>query len=210
MKFVLNYFAFTFAILAITFTTAPKGWAQQNQPSIDPQTANLPEINGVHHLPPEGSSTKNGQSFNAPPLPNFAGEHSTQGPASIHKESQTACLSCDSHSPVVTADHLFPEVKNLNFFGIDRHSCCDEWEGLCSCKSVKFGCPCGGPRPKKGYFGIHWLKNKSGAEDCDYCNGGCCKHGLGKGGCNGGCKDNNCLREEKPRPTTIFGRPIEN
>ncbi|QEG22299.1 hypothetical protein [Mariniblastus fucicola] len=43
-----------------------------------------------------------------------------------------------------------------NFFGVDRHSCCDEWAGLCNCS--------GGLKNNPGHLGMPWVRSK---ENCD-------------------------------------------
>lgn len=47
-------------------------------------------------------------------------------------------------------------VGDTNFFGIDRHSVCDEWAGTCNCS--------GGLKATRGHLGLPWLKSK---DACD-------------------------------------------
>ena len=65
-------------------------------------------------------------------------------------------------------------VKNRNLFG-DAKRCCDEWAGFCRMKDLSYDCGCGGLKQKRGHYGIPWLRSGNAGEDCDYCNGGCCK-----------------------------------
>ena len=65
-------------------------------------------------------------------------------------------------------------VKNRDFFGVDKDSCCDEWTKFCNFKDIKFNCGCGGLKANKGHLGIKWLRSADEGEDCDYCQGGCC------------------------------------
>lgn len=127
---------------------------------------------------------------------------------------------------VITDDYLFPEVKNVNFFGVDRDECCDEWEGMCGCKSPKFRCGCGGLKANKGHLGIFWLKSRYGGDGCDYCKGGCCEKKCGSRLHNliKRCPIKNCLKKfcckntdeeascgcDEPKQTSIFGRPLES
>ena len=122
---------------------------------------------------------------------------------------------------VITDDHLFPEVKNVNFFGVDRNQCCDEWAGLCDSKSPKYRCNCGGLKANKGHLGIPWLKRKYGGDGCDYCNGGRCekkRHCKKKRHDNkGGHKkfsskdrsEETVDSSDEPSQNSIFGRPLE-
>ena len=117
---------------------------------------------------------------------------------------------------VITEDHLFPEVKNVNFFGVDRNECCDEWAGLCNCKSPKYRCNCGGLKANKGHLGIPWLKRKYGGDGCDYCNGGRCekkRHHNKDGHKKFSRKDRSeeaTDSSDQPSQNSIFGRPLEN
>lgn len=99
-----------------------------------------------------------------------------QSDGDVQDGDYESCQSCQSH--VVTDAALFPPVKNVNFFGIDRHSCCDEWAGMCDCKNVNFKCDCNGPRPKRSY-GMAWFKNKFGEKS----------NACGCGGSDCGCSD---------------------
>ena len=130
---------------------------------------------------------------------------------------------------VVTDELLYPEVrevKNVNFFGVDRNECCDEWSGLGGCKSLKYGGRCGGLKSSKGHLGIGWLRSGYGGEDCDYCNGGCCekdcgtklrdlikscpiKNCLKKFCCKDSAEEASCSNDE-PSQTSIFGRPLNS
>jgi len=125
-------------------------------------------------------------------------------------QSETAdCQTCEGN--VIVDDRLFPEVKNVNFFGVDRNECCDEWSGLCACKSLKYGCNCGGLKANKGHLGIPWLKSKFGAESCDYCNGGCCEKGCsGRKGSRCGCGEKSCGCNDQTTQTSVFGRPLKS
>jgi len=53
---------------------------------------------------------------------------------------------------------------NPTFFGVDRHTCCDEWEGFSNC---------GGLKANPGHLGIPWLRSK---ENCDSATGCLGKH----------------------------------
>jgi len=113
------------------------------------------------------------------------------------------------------------EIKNVNYFGVDRNDCCDEWSGMCLGKSLKFGGSCGGLKANKGHLGIGWLRSGYGGEDCDYCKGGCCekgcsgkKHSLMKS-ClkKWGFKDadeKSCESVDESTQTSIFGRPLKS
>lgn len=72
-----------------------------------------------------------------------------------------------------TVDHFSPGgepfaqrgiVGDPNFFGIDRRTCCDEWEGICNC---------GGLKNNPGHLGIPWLRSK---DNCDSPTKLCGKH----------------------------------
>ena len=130
-----------------------------------------------------GSENSNRLPYEIDVSDQFAGREITQG---------SDCQSCSE--TVITDESLYPEVKNANLFGVDRRDCCDEWAGLCGCKSLDFKCNCGGLKANKGHLGIFWLKSKYGAEDCDFCKGGCCNDGnCDRGNCNGGnCDGGNC------------------
>lgn len=226
MKLRLSYFLYAF-IIAATSASTTTVWAQQTQPPFDSQTAgqsagkSAAHVNGVmnvaeaNSLPFEDSFTptleinesfSNVQGLSAIDSPDPSIELATEG---------QQCDACESN--VVTAEHLFPEVKNVNFFGVDRESCCDEWAGLCACKSLKYGCSCGGLKASKGHFGIPWLKSKFGGEGCDYCNGGCCDESCADGcadGCSKGCGKKrrqraSCGCNDRAVPTSIFGRSLK-
>ncbi len=88
-------------------------------------------------------------------------------PAEAALESCESCLP--EESPSTTA-----VVKNVNYFGVDDDTCCDEWSGFCKIKDMPMNCGCGGLKARKGHLGIPWLRSADEGEDCDYCQGGCC------------------------------------
>ncbi len=134
------------------------------------------------------------------------------------------CQDCQSYQGDVATDenfpaeveheHFWPEVKNVNFFGVDPDDCCDEWAGMNDCKSPKYNYACGGLKSSRGHLGIFWLKRKYGGDGCDYCNGGCCEKKCGsrlKALC--GCKDSDeeeAADRDEASQATIFGRPLES
>ena len=73
---------------------------------------------------------------------------------------------------------VYAVVKNKDFFGVDKDDCCDEWSKFCKFKDMKFKCGCGGLKANKGHLGIRWLKSGDAGEDCNSCEGGCCKKGT--------------------------------
>ena len=149
-------------------------------------------------------------------------EPSYQARASQPPET-VGCQTCEGD--VVTDENLFPEVKNANFFGVDRDECCDEWAGMCKGKSLKYGCGCGGLKANKGHLGIPWLKRKYGGDGCDYCKGGCCEKGCNGKKCSAMkdclkkcCFLKNCLKDDAEESSdcqpqsdepSIFGRPLD-
>ena len=82
-------------------------------------------------------------------------------------------------------------VKNRNLFG-DRKRCCDEWAGFCRMKDLSYECGCGGLKQKRGHYGIPWLRSADAGEDCDYCNGGCCK------------KSGSCVKRNAKKRCSVF------
>lgn len=153
--------------------------------------------------------------YRAPPVDDTTARYSPE-----FSNSQTY------QSNIVTDDNLFAEVKNVNFFGVDRDQCCDEWAGMCDCKSPKYDCGCGGLKSNKGHLGIFWLKRKYGGDGCDYCHGGCCEKDCGSRLCDllKCCSLKNCFKKccgkdptedavegnAEPTQTTVFGRPLES
>ncbi len=127
---------------------------------------------------------------------------------------------------VISADNLFPEVKNVNYFGVDPDECCDEWSGLYPCKSPKYRCNCGGLKSNKGHLGIFWLKRRYGGDGCDYCKGGRCEKECGsrisgllkwhpiknslKKFCCKDCGEATSESCDEPEQTEIFGRPLKS
>ncbi len=98
--------------------------------------------------------------------------------ASTEMASDTYAETYDAATWTEEPTAINAVVKNKNFFGIDKDSCCDEWSKFCKIKDMKFGCGCGGLKANKGHLGIPWLRSGDAGEDCDYCKGGCCKKGL--------------------------------
>lgn len=127
------------------------------------------------------------------------------------------CQSCEA--AVLTDPALFPPVKNVNFFGIDRHSCCDEWAGLCDCKNVSFNCQCGQVKPRGRDSTMGWLKNKlfpkqvsGGGESCGCAGSGCGNQrtaGQADCGCQQDSRDTTSA-SDTGRSQSIFGRPFNN
>ena len=76
------------------------------------------------------------------------------------------------------------EVKNRNFFGVDREECCDEWEGLCGCSGLK---------ANPGHWGLPWLQGLYACEE-GCCGRICrkCKHHKNKCGCGTGSCGSSC------------------
>jgi hypothetical protein len=115
-------------------------------------------------LPFENDSAievENGAAFEPPP------QVSVTPQAPLVATSVPDCDVC--RGTVVTDPSLFPEVKNVNFFGVDREACCDEWSRFCDCKTPNYGCKCGGLKSNPGHLGIAWLRNKFGADACESC-----------------------------------------
>lgn len=74
-------------------------------------------------------------------------------------------------------------VGDANFFGVDRRSCCDEWD-FCNCS--------GGLKNNPGHLGIPWLRNSK--EPCDSVNPILGRHKAKKAakcGCSQ-CVSNDC------------------
>ena len=200
----------TFAISGIA--TASQCSAQQSDPSagfgVTEMAASQDDfLTGNNSLPFE-----NDQSFDVADI-------SVVDPAMASTQSGTDCEACQTcEGTVVVDEQLFPEVRNVNFFGVDREACCDEWSGFCKMKNLTFGCNCGGIKANKGHLGLSWLRSRYGGEDCDYCNGGCCEQNncndcsqrkgrFGKGLLKS--KSNkSCGCGGKSIPSTVFGRPV--
>jgi len=155
------------------------------------------------------------------------GPPSTDVPPALESSStyQTETFSDQTfEQTVVNDDRLYPEmneVKNANFFGVDRDECCDEWSGLCRGKSPKYGCGCGGLKANSGHLGIGWLRSGYGGEDCDYCKGGCCEKGCSGKKCSlmKACLKKWCFKDAEEKScesfapstqTSIFGRPLKS
>ena len=205
-------FLVTFAALGLA--TVSTGWAQQDDRSLeivaDVMASEDETFNGTNSLPFE-----DGGSFDAANI-------SVVDPIMASAQTETDCDACQTcDGSVVTDPQLFPEVKNVSFFGVDRESCCDEWSGFCKNRTLRYGCNCGGLKANKGHLGLRWLKSRYGGEGCDYCNGGCCDDG----GCDKGsrlkdCFAKCCLRkgsesescgcQDKSTQRFVFGRAVES
>ena len=74
--------------------------------------------------------------------------------------------------PFARRTHHF---ENPNYFGVDRHTCCDEWASECNCS--------GGLKVNPGHLGIPWLGSKENCDStepvCKHCRSGRC----GRRGC---------------------------
>lgn len=100
-----------------------------------------------------------------------------QGDSTIAMQSEAYVDTSDSWTEQSEAGYTV--VKNKDFFGIDRDSCCDEWSKFGKSKNLKLDVNCGGLKAKKGHLGIPWLRSADEGEDCDYCQGGCCEKERG-------------------------------
>lgn len=109
-------------------------------------------------------------------------------PQTAAPQAVSSCQPCESN--VVTDASLFPEVKNVNFFGVDRNACGDRWAGMCECKSLSYGCNCGESKPLRRIATMQWWKSK-------FCGGSChdCGHQCDQNcspDCDQKCADQSC------------------
>ena len=223
MKSSFKSILFLIIFAALGLAKLSPGWAQQSDMSFDFEAAKV--------VASEGQITNGANSLPFEDSPSFDGaDISVVDPTTALTKTETdfdACQTCEG--TVVTDQELFPEVKNVNFFGVDRETCCDEWSGFCKMKSLKFGCSCGGLKANKGHLGLRCLKGRNGGEGCDFCNGGCCEEGDCDQGCRDKCSLKGCLSkcflkcckgkeskskscgcQNKSTPRFVFGRPVEN
>ena len=200
-------------------------WAQQYESFGAPASTEAwgPDVVGT--LPVENEIPAS----DVPPVDEITSVYDPENiydPDNIYQQDttyQTETFSDQSfEGNVVTDASLFPRVKNVNFFGVDREECCDEWAGLCKCKSPKYRCNCGGLKANKGHLGIFWLKSKYGGDGCDFCNGGCCEKGCSGKACSEfkesimkccflkNRRKKTCAGSDESAQETIFGRPLKS
>ena len=205
---------FLFALAALGTMTLSPCWSQQSDFVTGSEAAEM--VTSKSEISSDASSLpfEDSQDFDATDI-------SVVDPEMASAQVETDCDDCQTcEGYVLTDPQLFPEVKNVNFFGVDRETCCDEWSGLCKMKSLKFGCNCGGLKANKGHLGLGWLRGRSGGEGCDYCNGGCCDTGscdkgsglkdcLAKCCLGKRCGGKSCSCQDKPAQRYVFGRPVE-
>ena len=78
----------------------------------------------------------------------------------------------------------FPSSDSV--FGIHKSQCCDEWEAFCPCKTLDYGCNCGGLKANPGHLGLKWLGSNEPCDRTEPCGSG--GRGIGCNSCGiGGC-----------------------